>query len=81
MTQTTAEKAQLLADTHCVVIIDRKPTLTLANVHSGDRMYYCFYHSDGTFSCACTWGTYHNYTTDLCAHALALKLVLEKETS
>jgi len=81
MTQTTAEKAQLLADTGCVVIMSRNEIFTLADVHSGDQVYYTFYHADNSFSCTCKHGQFHNYTTDLCSHALALKLVLEKETS
>ena len=79
MPETRAEKAQRLVDAEAVVMLSRCSPYQTARVHSGHTFYFVTLYANGTFHCTCDWGDYHSYTTDLCAHALAVKLMTEKE--
>ena len=74
MNETRAEEAKRLVDEDCV---PTQPRYTRVGTRHGP----CFVklYGDGTFFCTCDWSKYRNYTDDLCAHALAVKLMTEKE--
>jgi len=79
MPETRAEKAQRLVDEGSLSLLFRESNYVRASVQSGDRIYNTVVYANGTFHCTCDWGQYHSYTDDLCAHALAVKLMTEKE--
>ncbi len=79
MTETRAEKAQRLVDEGRVTIGQKTSSFTQAVVQGKDGRYRTTIYVNGTFWCTCKWGDFHNYTDDLCAHALAVKLATEKE--
>ncbi len=79
MTETRAEKAQRLVDEGRVEIILHAPDSTSAYVRGDEDVHYTFCLANGHFYCDCDWGSFHSYTDDLCAHALAVKLATEKE--
>ncbi len=79
MKETRAEKAQRLVDEGGVVIERVFPQYTQALVQGDHARYVLSTYANGTFFCTCEWGTVHSYTDDLCAHALAVKLAVEKE--
>ena len=80
MSETVIEKAQRLIDTNCVRIATRTPLFTQADV-AGDNGWYdvVIYHT-GAYSCTCTWHSCNASSSDMCSHALAVKLTLQKET-
>lgn len=79
MTETRAEKAQRLVDKHYVVLGLPGPFLARGMV-KGKRTYYdVVLYPNGHYACDCAWGRIHSHTDDLCAHALAVKLAVEKE--
>ncbi len=79
MTETRLQKAQRLVDEGAVHILRTNPHFTQAVVlgehgHYDTNIYAC-----GHFFCNCLWGQHHSYTDDLCAHALAVKLAMERK--
>ncbi|GAH47508.1 unnamed protein product [marine sediment metagenome] len=79
MKETRAEKAQRLVDEGRVVIAFNDKHSLGGTVRSGEARYQVFTYPNGHFFCTCKWGAVHSYTDDLCAHALAVKLAVEKE--
>ncbi len=79
MTETRAEKAQRLVDEGKVHIAHTTFHSTTALVQGKHGPYTTIIYADGHFFCTCDWGAHHSYTDDLCAHALAVKLAVEKE--
>lgn len=79
MTETRAEEAQRLVDEGGVHLVYEGPTYIQASVHSKHARYTTVVYENGTFWCTCQHGLYHAHTTDLCVHALALRLLIEKE--
>lgn len=79
MTETRAEKAQRLVNEGKVESIIHSDLCTNALVKRDKTHYVTTIYANGTFWCTCKWGDVHSYTDDLCAHALAVKLAVEKE--
>lgn len=79
MTETRAEKAQRLVDEGRVSIDLTTKYGVCAHVTGDSGTYGTITHPTGLFFCTCSWGQVHSYTDDLCAHALAVKLAIEKE--
>ena len=79
MKETRAEKAQRLVDKGRVTILSVQPHHTLATVRDKHQSYQTILFASGRFWCMCGWGSYHSDTAALCAHALALRLAVEKE--
>jgi len=78
MTETRAEKAQRLVDEGGVTIIQHSPMFTMAHIASDHHDYAPVLFFSGHFYCGCEWGVFHSYTPDLCAHALAVQIVVER---
>jgi len=79
MPETRAEKAQRLVNEGQVTIIFSDRFGVSGLVHSQEARYQAFVYPNGHFGCTCTWGRMHWYTDDLCAHALAVQLLVGKE--
>jgi len=77
--ETRAEKAQRLVDGEHVHLTGRGTFFQNAQVYSGWNIYFLTLYTNGHFHCTCNYGSYHSHTDDLCAHALAVKLMTEKE--
>lgn len=73
-----AKEAQRLVDEGRVKIILGWSRGTAADVQGDHGLYATTVYTDGTFYCSCPWGQAHPFTDDLCAHALALRLVTEE---
>jgi len=78
MTETRAEKAQRLVDEGRVRITLSVPAYSLADVKGDHGTHKVSITSRVIYFCTCEWGLYHSYTDDLCAHALAVKLAVER---
>ena len=78
MSETRQEKARRLVDEGAVVICQHNSMFTMAHVTGDHRNYATFLFSSGHFYCECEWGAFHSHTDDLCAHALAVKLAVER---
>jgi len=78
---TKAEKAQRLVDEGRVKILSVQPFHALAIVTDDHHAYETIFFAGGHFWCECEWGQVHSNTGDLCAHALAVKLAVEKESA
>lgn len=79
MTEARAEKAQRLVDEGRVAITSQSGFGISAIVQGKKAFHQTFAKPNGHFFCTCDWGRYHNNTDDLCAHALAVQLAVEKE--
>lgn len=83
MNETRQEQAQRLVDQGDVSTYpdwhQRQHILTHAEVEVGERIYLVTIYRNGTFLCTCDWGDHHSYTDNLCTHALAVRLAVEKE--
>lgn len=75
---TKAEKAQRLVDRGCVDIRERTEHATRAFVLSDAKEYHVTLYPNAQFRCTCRHGIFHSHTDELCAHALALKLAVER---
>jgi len=78
MTETRLEKAQCLVDEGKVDLADATIYSTAALVRGEYENYATRIYPDGTFFCTCDWGQHYSYTDDLCVHAIAVKLVMER---
>lgn len=76
---TRAEEAQRLVDEGRVTITRTDSLITRALVRGKLVTYTTNIYPISHFSCTCDWGMFHSHTDDLCAHALALRLIVEKE--
>ncbi len=79
MAETRLEKAQRLVDEGKVKIGYRGAYETGAVVQTERSHYHTTVYTSGKFFCTCNWGQHHSYTDDLCVHALAVQLAMEKE--
>ncbi|MBA7474255.1 hypothetical protein ES707_09603 [subsurface metagenome] len=79
MTETRPEKAQRLVDEEQVEIVETDSFATSAFVQGDNGLYAVLLFASGRFNCICKWGTIHWNTDDLCAHALAVKLAMERK--
>jgi len=78
MTETRAEKAQRLVDEGRVGSVSTNPYFSKAVVQGEQGPYLVTVYTNDTFFCTCDWGMHRMYTDDLCAHALAVKLAVER---
>jgi len=78
---TRAEEAQRLVDEGKVYVVFVGLYVTEGRVQGENARYTTALHTSGTFFCTCDWGQHHNYTHNLCAHALAVKLAVERKKS
>jgi len=78
MTETREQKAQRLVDEGRVDIIEETEYAIQASVNADQRRYLTILYPNGRFWCECEWSRYHPNATDLCAHALAVKLAAER---
>jgi len=78
MTETRAEKAQRLVDEGRVQLVPTIPLHSQGIVRGDHEPYLVYLYPLGHFWCGCAWGRLHSYTDDLCAHALALRLAVER---
>ena len=74
MSETFAEKAQRLVDEGRVEAVHNTSFFTEASVQGDHGYYHPIVYVGGSFFCTCKWGAVHSYSTDLCAHALAVRL-------
>lgn len=82
MTETHAREAQRLDEGDVSIYPDwhqRQHILTHAEVEDDVDVYSVTIYHNGTFLCDCDWGDHHSYTDDLCAHAEAVRLIMEKK--
>lgn len=79
MPETRAEKAQRLVDEGLVMQLRPKSWGFEALVIGGHDEYITTLFNNGHYECTCEYGHFHSHTPDLCAHALAVKMVVEKE--
>jgi len=79
MTETRAEKAQRLVDKRRVKGLYARNGYTGAHVKGDHGEYDVILRPGGRYYCLCEWGEIHWNSRDLCAHALAVKLMTEKE--
>jgi len=77
MTETRAEKAQRLVNEGCVRIWERTEYVIRAYVKDNSWHLTILYPQHHYF-CECSIGKAHLDSTDLCAHALAVKLAVER---
>jgi len=77
--ETLAEEAQRLVDEGRVDIWGRSEYAIRACVEDEETGYDTGLYANGNFFCSCEWGASHSYTDALCAHALAVRLTVEKE--
>jgi len=73
------EEEQRLVGEGRVKILSVQPFHALAVVTGDHHIYETIFFASGRFWCECEWGQDHSNTDDLCAHALAVKLAVEKE--
>lgn len=80
MTETRAE-AQRLVDEGGVHIMSRSEVCIEGRVgiNKQGRAYHTFLYTNGRFSCNCDECRHGSLSDDLCIHALALRLAVEKE--
>ena len=78
---TKTEKAQRLVDEGRVRIIFSNPMGTFADVLDGYSYHTTQVWPNGHYWCDCPLGSTYPYTDDLCAHALAVRLTLERESA
>jgi len=78
MTETRLEKAQRLVDEGGVEIVRIAPFATTAFVQGDHGLYAVILFASGTFNCVCPWGKTYWNTDNLCSHALAVKLAVER---
>ncbi len=73
------EEAKRLVDEGAIYIVYRSEIVIESRVdrNKEGRAYHTFVYWDGTAACNCDLG--YSRTTDLCAHALAVRMVVEKE--
>lgn len=79
MTETRAEKAQRLVDEGRVKITCDTAHYKCGRVRSNQHTYFVIIYVNSHFNCTCRWGDDHSQINDLCAHALAVKLAVQKE--
>jgi len=79
MTESRLEKAQRLVDGNAVTPLLTTPCFTAAMVQGDHASYICTLFTFGTYSCDCEWGQGYSYTDNLCSHALAVQMAIEKE--
>jgi len=79
MTQTRTEEAQRLVDEGRVELVHVGSHVTEAFVEGTLGPYATTVYANGHFFCSCEWGQDHSYTDEWCSHALAVKLMTEKE--
>ena len=79
MTETREQEAQRLVDHGAIEILRTTLLFTEAFVRGDHGPHATITYRNNRFYCTCEWGQAHNYTDDLCAHALAVKLAAEKE--
>ena len=79
MIETRADEAQRLVDEGRVSIIFSNPMSTFADVLDGPSNHTTQVWPNGHYWCDCPWGNTYPHTDDLCAHALAVKMAVEKE--
>ncbi len=78
MTETRAEKAQRLVDEGHVNILYHSSFFTDAFVRGDSLTYRVYIRPSGWFFCTCPWGATHGAGHNRCAHALAVKLAVER---
>jgi len=78
MPETRAEKAQRLVDEGQVHILFDSAAYTQASTPGKHGLHTTVVYSNGKFWCTCDWGLYHAHTDDLCAHALAVRIAVER---
>ena len=76
---TVAEKAQRLVDEGRVGSVFAGLLRTTGTVHDDLASHWVILFDTGHYFCDCDHGKFRSYTDDLCAHALALRMVVEKE--
>ena len=79
MTETHAEKAQRLVDEGKVNIIRHWCGAIHAEVGKEHDKHFTYLYDNDVFNCTCEKARGNRYTHDLCEHALAVKLTIEKE--
>lgn len=77
MTETRVDKAQRLVDEGRIEIWGKTEYATRAYVNEDQRQYLTILYLSGGFWCECN--LVNSRTDDLCVHALAVKLAVEKE--
>ena len=78
---TKTEKAQRLVDEGRVEIWGRTEYAVRAFVSDGPSKMLTVFYPYGHYYCECAGPIIHFDTDDLCAHALAVKLAVEKESA
>ncbi len=78
MTETRVKKAQRLVDEERITILWRNGRDAEGTVREKEGYYHTIVFNSGHFLCTCPWGTDHSFTDNLCAHALAIQLAMEK---
>lgn len=81
MAETHAEEARRLVDEGRVNIIFSNPMSTFIDVLDGQNNHTTQLFANGHYWCDCPWGSIYPHTDDLCAHALAVKLLMEREVA
>ena len=79
MTETRAEVAQRLVDEGRVFVHNLPTKNKYAQVQDDGRVHTVAIYPDGYFRCGCCNAFALPTTPDLCAHALAVQLAVEKE--
>ena len=78
---TKAEEAQRLVDERVVDVSDFGPPNVIAKVLGDRGLYGIILWGNGRYHCSCPWRCLHPLADEWCAHALAVKLAVEKEKS
>ena len=79
MSEIRTEKAERLVNHGAVEILRTTILFTEAFVRGDHGPQATIIYRNGRFYCTCDWGRLHPYTTKLCAHALAVRLVVQRE--
>ena len=79
MTETREQKAQRLVDDKRILVRSRSMLAVDASIEGDGGIHHTIYLKSGAFFCDCHWGLYHGNTREYCAHALALKMLTEKQ--
>lgn len=77
MNETRAEEARRLVDEGRVEIVQQSPHIIEAIVKGDHDIHNTHVYANNHFFCTCAW--IRPYSGDLCTHALAVKLAVEKE--
>jgi len=78
MNETQIEKAQRLVDEGRVKMTRHGHFFDDAQIHCDQHTYLVTLYSNAPYNCTCGWGVFRTPGDDVCVHAEAVKLAIER---